>query len=433
MRDLAMRGTPFTERERTDLLAYCETDVVALPKLLGRMWEMINLPQALHRGRYMRAVAIAEFNGTPIDVDTLQQLRENWDYIKLDLITEVDRDFCVYEGTRFSLKRFAALLRRLGIHNWPTTAIGRLSKSDETFKKMAEAYPVLQPLRELNYTISKLRLERLAVGSDSRNRTSLWAFSTKTGRNAPKATEYIYGPSTWLRFLIKPEKGSAVSYIDYSSQEYAIASVLSGDQEMIQSYRSGDPYWSFAVSTGAVPPTAEEGEYPGVRAAYKLCCLGILYGMQAPGLATYSGQTLEVAEKILEDHKRLYKRFWAWTDEVLERALLRGSIQTSYGWKFCAPWKSNKPDEKRLASRGVPVRTIKNWKVQSHASEMFRLACCLITERGVRLCCMVHDACLIQSGLEEIDEAVSITREAMAEASREVLKGRLEVRTDYKT
>ena len=85
----------------------------------------------------MRALAIAEFNGTPIDVDTLQQLRENWDHIKLDLIAEVDRDFCVYEGTRFSLKRFAVLLRRLGIHNWPTTATGGLSKSDETFKEMA--------------------------------------------------------------------------------------------------------------------------------------------------------------------------------------------------------------------------------------------------------------------------------------------------------
>ena len=104
MRALAMRGGPFSEQERRDLLEYCETDVIALPKLLGRMWDKINLPQALHRGRYMRALAIAEFNGTPIDVDTLQQLRENWDHIKLDLIAEVDRDFCVYEGTRFSLK-----------------------------------------------------------------------------------------------------------------------------------------------------------------------------------------------------------------------------------------------------------------------------------------------------------------------------------------
>src|SRR5262245_13965689 len=62
MRKLAMRGGPYTQQERKDLLEYCETDVVALPKLLGRMWDKINLAQALHRGRYMRALAVMEWN-----------------------------------------------------------------------------------------------------------------------------------------------------------------------------------------------------------------------------------------------------------------------------------------------------------------------------------------------------------------------------------
>ena len=53
---------------------------------------------------------------------------------------------------------------------------------------------------------------------------------------------------------------------------------------------------------------------------------------------------------------------------------------------------------------------------------MFRLACCLITERGVRVCALVHDAVLIEAPLAEIEEAVSITRKAMAEASREISK-----------
>ena len=378
----------------------------------------------------MRALAIAEFNGTPIDVDTLQQLRENWDHIKLDLIAEVDRDFCVYEGTRFSLKRFAALLRRLGIHNWPTTATGGLSKSDETFKEMARTHPVLQPLRELIYTISKLRLERLAVGSDGRNRTSLWAFGTKTSRNAPKATEYIFGPSTWLRSLIKPADGFAVAYVDWSAQEFAVAAVLSGDEEMIKSYLSGDPYLAFAKASGAIPSTATKQSHPQARDVYKLCSLGILYGMQARGLATYSGQTVEVAERILESHRRVYKKFWEWTDGVLEQALLRGFVRTRYGWRFRAPWKSNKPDPKHR--KGVPIRTIRNFPVQATAAEMFRLACCLITERGVRVCALVHDAVLIEAPLAEIEEAVSITRKAMAEASREIFKGRLQLRTDAK-
>ena len=347
MRALAIRGAPFTEKEKSDLLEYCASDVAALSKLLGRMADRIHLPQALLRGRYMRAIAMMEYNGVPIDTDTLENLRRNWDSIKLELIAEVDKNYGVFDGTRFKLDRFATLLRRLKINNWPLTDIGRLSKSDEVFKKMAQAYPVLQPLRELNFTISKLRLERLAVGSDGRNRTSLWAFGTKTGRNTPKATEFIFGPSVWLRSLIKTEEGFAVFYIDYSAQEFAAAAVLSGDDRMIESYRSGDPYLAFAKSAGAVPQSATKTSHSQIRDVYKLCSLGILYGMQAKGLATYSGQSEEMAERILESHRRIYAKFWQWSDSVEEQALLKGKICTRYGWQFSAPWQPSKPNSKK--------------------------------------------------------------------------------------
>jgi DNA polymerase I len=37
MRDLAMRGGDYTEQEKNQLLAYCETDVISLEKLLDAM------------------------------------------------------------------------------------------------------------------------------------------------------------------------------------------------------------------------------------------------------------------------------------------------------------------------------------------------------------------------------------------------------------
>src|SRR5262249_3510161 len=154
-----------------------------------------------------------------------------------------------------------------------------------------------------------------------------------------KASEYIFGPSTWLRDLIKPADGFAVAYVDWSAQEFAVSAVLSGEEEMIKSYVSGDPYLSFAKRSGAVPLTATRQTHQQARAVYKLCSVGILYGMSAKGLAIYSGQTVETAEWILKSHRRVYKKFWEWTDGILERALLRGNIQTCYGWQFQAPWK----------------------------------------------------------------------------------------------
>jgi hypothetical protein len=432
MRELAMRGAPFTEQEKKDLIAYCETDVIALEKLLGRMWDKINLPQALHRGRYMRALATVEYNGTPIDVETLTSLRRYWEPIKLDLIADVNREFRCFEGTSFRLNLFARWLREHGIRNWPRTDVGRLSKSDDTFKAMARVYPQLQPLRELNYAISKMRLEKFAVGLDARNRTSLWAFSTKTSRNAPGATEYIFGPSVYLRSLIKPPEGFGVVYIDYSAQEFATAAVLSGDEEMIRGYQSGDPYLAFGKSAGAIPSTATKKTHGKERDKYKLCLLGILYGMGPQGLALYSGQTEEVARDILKSHKRVYKRFWAWRDEVLEQALLKGRIRTRYGWQFSAPWKSTKPDKKKKSRTGVPIRTLINFPVQSNAAEMFRLGVCLMTERGVKTCALVHDAVLIEAPITSMDRATDTAREAMIEASLAVLDNRLALRVDAK-
>jgi DNA polymerase-1 len=63
MRALALRDGPFTESEREALLAYCESDVSALQRLLSAMLPRIDLSRALLRGRYMAAAAAMEGPG----------------------------------------------------------------------------------------------------------------------------------------------------------------------------------------------------------------------------------------------------------------------------------------------------------------------------------------------------------------------------------
>ena len=96
MRALAQRPGPHTEAERAALLAYCETDVVALAKLLPAMLPKIDLPRALLRGRYMAAVASMEWNGVPIDVAHLDALRRNWEDLKGRLVQRIDAAYGVY-------------------------------------------------------------------------------------------------------------------------------------------------------------------------------------------------------------------------------------------------------------------------------------------------------------------------------------------------
>ena len=77
-----------------------------------------------------------------------------------------------------------------------------------------------------------MRLNSLAVGQDGRNRTGLMPFGSKTGRNQPSNSRFIFGTSRWLRSLIQPAPGRALAYVDWSSQEIAIAAALSGDDAL---------------------------------------------------------------------------------------------------------------------------------------------------------------------------------------------------------
>jgi DNA polymerase I len=75
MRNLVLRGGPWSEAEKTAVLDYCESDVAALARLFPVMLTKIDIPRALLRGRYMAAAARMERIGIPIDTEALSVLR----------------------------------------------------------------------------------------------------------------------------------------------------------------------------------------------------------------------------------------------------------------------------------------------------------------------------------------------------------------------
>ena len=69
--------------------------------------------------------------------------------------------------------------------------------------------------------------------------------------------------------------------------------------------------------------------------------------------------------------------------------------------------------------------------MQANGAEMLRLACCLATERGIRVCAPIHDALLVEAPLDQLDDTIAATQQAMAEASALVLGG-FPLRSDAK-
>ena len=408
------RWALFGERTK-EILDYCETDTDALERLLPAMLPRIDLPRALLRGRYMAAAAAMEWNGVPIDTATLELLRKHWTDIQDDLIAAIDANYGVYEGRTFKVARFEAYLIRHGIP-WPRLKSGSLDLSSDMFRQMAKSYAVIAPLHELRHAISEMRLNDLAVGHDGRNRTILSAFRARTSRNQPSNTKFIFGPSTWLRGLIKPPLGHAVAYVDWSNQEVGIAAKLSGDEQMMAAYQSGDPYLAFGKQCGKLPQDATKASHPDTRQLLKGCVLGVLFGMEAKTLALKIGQPEIVARELLRLHRETYQKFWQWSDAAVDLRDAHDSLHTVFGWHVHVGENPN-------------PRSLRNFPMQANAAEMMRIAACLATERGIEVCAPVHDAFLICAPIDRIDEVAAAMRAAMIEASRTVLDG-FELRVD---
>ncbi|MEC8595058.1 MAG: DNA polymerase [SAR324 cluster bacterium] len=415
MRKLAIRGGPFSICERCELTDYCQGDVDALVELLPYLTKNLNLGQTLLRGRYMKAVAQMENNGIPIDVGTLTHLQNNWEVIKDAPIQRVDVSYGVFDGNTFKKDRFADYLRRQQI-SWPLLPSGSLDLKDDTFRQMARTHSQLSPLRELRHALGQMRLNKFEVGNDSRARTNLRPFRSKTGRNQPSTASYIFGSSIWLRGLIKPKRGFGVAYIDWSQQEIGIAAALSGDKAMQAAYHSGDPYLEFAKLAKLVPADATKKSHPEQRKLCKAAVLAVQYGMGAESLAIRINQPLQMGRELLANHRRTFPDFWQWSDAVVSYAMLHLKLWTVFGWYLHLEGKVN-------------ARSLANFPMQANGAEILRLACCYMTEAGISVCAPVHDAVLIEAPLEVLDEQIAQARALMAQASRDVLNG-FELGTD---
>lgn len=415
MRKLAMRGGDYTAEERIALLDYCETDVVALEALLPRMLDHIDLQRAIYRGRYMGAVARMQNFGIPIDVEYRDLLLERWEGIKGKVIEKVDREYGVYEGTVFKADRFAQWVEKEDIP-WPVTAQGKLCLRQEVFDEIAKEIPRVANLATLRDAISQLRVMSLMVGKDGRNRTSLWPFKSMTGRNQPSTAEYLFCMSAWLRGLMKPPPGYSVAYVDWSQQEFGIAAAFSKDKNMMDAYASGDPYLAFAIQSKMAPPGATKATHKTERNLCKQCVLGVQYCMGPERLAKRIEQPVVFAKHLLRMHRETFPDFWKWSDAVEAHAMIYNNLKTVFGWNV------------HLGSKPNP-RSLRNFPMQANGAEMMRLACCLLTEQGYRVCGVVHDAVLVEAPTETIHQVVKECQEIMIQASKVILSG-FELRSD---
>jgi hypothetical protein len=358
-------------------------------------------------------MAKTQHRGIPLDGPDLSRIRQHWNGMRTDLVVDVDGPFGVYDikdgEARWRVENFANMLRRHGM-SWPRLPSGALDQRDQTFREMAARYPFIEPLRELRYSVSKLRLNELQVGNDNRNRVLLSGYKTKTARNAPEASKFVFGPAKWIRFLITPPPGAALIHRDYSQQEARIAAVVSGDAELLAACESGDVYKGIARQLGFLRDDMSEAEVKAVRTLFKTVVLGIQYGLGAQSLAVRTGISLYEAREILARLKARFRVFEEYANRVADHAGLFLEIGTPFGWVMQCP-------------SGINPRTVRNFPIQSTGAEILHVLCILAERRGLELVAPVHDALMVQAPADQAEHVSAELDRAMRDASALVLRG----------
>ena len=408
-RDVILRGEPWSEEERAGILDYCESDVESLAKLLPAM-PSTSIEYSLLRGSYMCADALMRHRGIPIDKPLFDEMSAHWPELRQEIIEDLNARYPFFDGPVFRKKLLQQWIVARGIQYWPRTPTGQLSTDAHTLRAIALLCPEAAEFCHSKITLDQLKSFELAVGDDGRNRCMLSAFRSKTGRNQPSNSAFAFGLNAAFRSLIKPEPGSALVYLDFSGQEFALAAYFSGDSNMIAAYESGDPYSDWAQKANAMPADGNKDTHPSIRAMYKLASLGVLYGMGAETLSSYVGVSVTRARALLRSHRETFPQFWRWSAAVQDAGISQGELQTVFGWRM-------------QVLRRAKAGTLANYPMQANGAEMLRLACCLAVNRGIPIIAPIHDAVLIEGPSADIKDITAEMSRCMIEASRHVMGG----------
>ena len=413
------------EYGREAVFTYCEEDVYNSVLLLRRQLRAhhdlpaADVPRVLWWSNYSaKSIALIQARGIPIDTALWNLVQENKQAVIAHLLRKFDPshgdDDPIYTPDgEWSYSRFERWLVRAGITAWPRLNSGALNIDSDAFRLMYHL-PGIEGLQALRDSVGFLARARLPIGSDGRNRPSLFPFGTATGRNAHSRSPYN-AHACVRSFIVFPPNTIGV-YLDWRSQEVGVAASLSGDQALIDAYRGGDVYHALALVCGFTDdpdPLRWKTKNPEMRQRMKALQLGINYGMGVPSLARGLNRHPLIASGIIERHRRSYPCFWQWRDDQVVQAALKRRIESVFGWPLRITTSPNK-------------RTLYNFPMQAGGAEMLRLAAWRLCEAGIVPVMLIHDGILLEAtDREQVEHAKAIMRNA----GRDVCNG-LEIAVD---
>jgi len=392
---------------------------------LGAVYRDIELP-------LIPIIEGAQAYGILVDTDHLKKLSTKY-HKTLDEITARIYEHAGGEFNMNSPKQLGEILfDKLGltVNGLKKTEGGARSTRESELVKLRDAHPIIADIllyRELQKLLSTYidNLPHL-MGEDGRLHTTLNQAGTTTGRmsstnpnlqNIPVRGEM----GTEIRDAFVAPKGSTLLALDYSQIEMRVLAALSGDEHLIEIFRTGiDVHTSvasrvFKVAEGDV--TAE------MRRKAKVINFGIVYGMGVNALKDNLGSTRAEAQEFYDNYFLTFPKVAAYFEEVKSRAKKDGFTTTYFGRRrFFAGLKSPIP-----YIRAGAERMAMNAPLQGTAADIIKIAMQKAHE-GLAEAKLLDKAHLL---LQIHDELLFEVEEGAAKKAREVIEYAMEHAAEF--
>ena len=393
---------------------------------------LIDHPDVATRAAYdvdIAAMPIAidmEFNGVPVNVETLQEIerekRPEWKRLLAemqDIAGQVPAHVVegVEEFNPQSPKQLAWVLYGVDGPCQLTcpkkTDSGAASTDKETLAKLADDrfVQLLLKWRAINHVFSNYVYgKKLVLRDDGRVHPSWNTTGARTGRwsSSPNFQNW----PIWLRRCIEAPEGWVIVGADYSQLELRIMAALCGDPELIRRCRDADegrklePEWdphSFVASEFfgeaftelSLTDPDETKRRKALREVIKSCIYGMNYGagaakvLEAIYKKNYEGMPLNIqmVRQAIEKIFGLFPGVPIWRDGILARSIELGEVRSQLlgRWRTF-PWGQ------------VDATIAWNYPIQATGADIINLRQIVLADRLKDVCpqaqsmAQVHDA-----------------------------------------
>ena len=309
-------------------------------------------------------------------------------------------------------------------------------------EKLEGDHPVVALVLE-HRTLSKLKstymdaLPALVEPETGRVHTDFNQAVTATGRlsssnpnlqNSPVRTEF----SRRIRKAFLPQEGWRLISADYSQIELRILAHLSGEEALVEAYRTGDDVHALTARL----LLEKDSVTPDERRLGKTINFGVVYGMGAQRFARETGVSQAEAKDFLSKYKQRYPKVFAFLELQERLALSQGYVETILGRRrpFAFdpgglgrllgkdPLEIDLETARRGGMEAQQLRAAANAPIQGSSADIIKLAMVQLHQRlgegglPARLLLQVHDELVLEAAPEVLDAVLRLTRDTMEQA-----------------